>query len=285
MKFFALSSAVMLFLCFSSSACAQNTGRIECARSDGYIYLYSSVTTLEIRATLQCGELVQLTGRYDNYFGVRTAKGDLGFLPVASIVIVKDPPGTNLAAPAVAPPARERMHYDEVPAAQAVPVVAAAADFTLLNNTPVHVKLVKSISSATVNAGDAVEFEVFNDVDVDGVAVLRKGARASGVILQAEPKKHFGRGGRLVFNITSVVLADGQHAALRCYQDTSGSSNTSSDAVIPLASGKDVIIPQDTEFTALVDGDIPLKREAFIAPKVSATPASAASSQTPQSQH
>lgn len=285
MKFFALSSAVMLFLCFSSSACAQNTGRIECARSDGYIYLYSSVTTLEIRATLQCGELVQLTGRYDNYFGVRTAKGDLGFLPVASIVIVKDPPGTNLAAPAVAPPARERMHYDEVPAAPAVPMVAAAADFTLLNNTPVHVKLVKSISSATVNAGDAVEFEVFNDVDVDGVAVLRKGARASGVILQAEPKKHFGRGGRLVFNITSVVLADGQHAALRCYQDTSGSSNTSSDAVIPLASGKDVIIPQDTEFTALVDGDIPLKREAFIAPKVSATPASAASSQTPQSQH
>ena len=70
---------------------------------------------------------------------------------------------------------------------------------------------------------------------------------ASGVISQAEPKKHFGRSGRIVFSITSVRLADGEKATVRCYQEISGSSNTASgDSVVPLASGKDATVPQDT---------------------------------------
>src|SRR5437667_2058460 len=44
--------------------------------SDDYVYLYSSMTTLDVRTTLQCGEQVQITGRYDVYFGVRTEVQD-----------------------------------------------------------------------------------------------------------------------------------------------------------------------------------------------------------------
>jgi virulence-associated protein VagC len=32
---------------------------------------------------------------------------------------------------------------------------------------------------------------------------------------------------------------------------------------LPLSSGKDVAIPKDLEFTALVDGEVRLKREGF----------------------
>jgi hypothetical protein len=32
---------------------------------------------------------------------------------------------------------------------------------------------------------------------------------------------------------------------------------------VPLNSGKDVVIPQNAEFTVLIDGDLRLKREAF----------------------
>jgi hypothetical protein len=146
---------------------------------------------------------------------------------------------------------------------------------------PVHVKLTKTISSTTTHAGDAIEFEVLDDVLVEGVPALPKGSIASGVISQAEPKRHFGRGGRLVFSITSVRLADGEKATVRCYQEISGSSNTSSDdAVVPLASGKDAVVPQDTNFTVLVGGEFPLKRESFVStndvsPAAAADPAQA----------
>jgi hypothetical protein len=58
--------------------------------------------------TLQCGEVVQITSRFDNYLGVRTAKGDTGFVPSPSIVLLKDRPGISPGAPALESPARER---------------------------------------------------------------------------------------------------------------------------------------------------------------------------------
>ena len=275
MKVFALCSAAVFFLMSPLLSRAQNTGRIECPRNDGYVYLYSSMATMEVRGTLQCGDVVQIAGRYDNYYSVRSAKGDTGYVPVASIVVLKDQPGSGLPAPTSEPPARERTPYDARPREMHAPAPPSVAGFTLLNDTPMHVKLTKAISSATAHTGDVVEFEVLEDVLVEGVPVLTKGSMASGVIAQAEPKKRFGRGGRLAFSITSVRLADGEKATVRCYQEVSGSSNTSSaDAVVPFASGKDATVPQDTKFTALVDGDVPLKRESFAAAKdVSGAPA------------
>jgi hypothetical protein len=70
-----LSLLICLFSC--ASVQAQSTGRVECARDDSYVYLHSSITTLEIRASVQCNEIVQITGRYDNYCSVRTTRGDV----------------------------------------------------------------------------------------------------------------------------------------------------------------------------------------------------------------
>src|ERR1700730_677269 len=263
MKLFSLCAAVAFCLFYPSLGKAQNTGRVECPRNDGYVYLYSSMTTLEVRATLQCGSVVQITGRYDSYYSVRTAKSDTGFVPLASIVLLKDQAGTGLPTPPAEPPSRASIHYDEGPRAAPGPAPVTVPAFTLLNDTPVRVKLTKTISSATAHVGDPVEFDVLDDIFVDGVPVLAKGAKASGIIAEAEPKKRFGRGGKLAFRMTSVRLADGEQAHVRCYQEASGSSNTSSDAVLPLASGKDVAILQDVEFTALIDGEVRLKREAF----------------------
>ncbi len=261
MKLHATSFAFLLFAIAPLPVKAQNTGQIECARNDGYVYLYSSVTTLDVRATLQCGEIVQLISRYDNYYTVRDGKGNTGYVPMTSIVVLKDQPGTGLASAGAESPARERIHYDNGPREAAAPARAVA--FMLANDTPIRVKLVKSISSLTAHVADPVEFEVLDDHVVDGVVVISKGAKATGVIAEAETKKRFGHSGRLAFNITSVRMANGDAAKLRGYQQATGASGNSADAVLPLASGKDVAIPQDTEFTALVDGDVQLKRESF----------------------
>ena len=252
-----------LCLLFSLPAHAQNTGRIDCARDGGYVYLYSSMTTLEVRMTLQCGDVVRITGRSDDYYSVRTASGEAGFVPRTSVFLLKDQPGTGLPATAVKQPTRERTHYDDPRSSPVVPAQTGPTAFVLANNTPIRLKLNKTISSATAHVGDGVELEVAEDVIVDGVTVLPAGWKVNGAIAEAEPKKRFGHGGKLAFSVTSMTLPDGEQVKVRSYQEASGSSNTSSDAVIPLSSGKDVTIPKDMEFTALVDGEARLNREGF----------------------
>jgi len=269
MKLFTFFTGVALCLFVSLPASAQSTGRIDCARDGGYVYLYSSMTTLEVRMTLQCGEVVRITGRSDDYYSVRTAAGEPGFVPRTNIFLLKDQLGTGLPAPAAKSPARERTHYDDPRSGATAPAQTGPTAFALANNTPIHLKLTKTLSSATAHVGDVVELEVVEDFVVDGISVITGGARVTGAIAEAEPKKRFGHGGKLAFSLTSVTLADGEQVKVRCYQEASGSSNTSADSVLPLSSGKDVSLAKDLEFTALVDGEARLKRQDFDRPKSS----------------
>jgi hypothetical protein len=267
MKLFGICSAVIFCLFLPLRSSAQSTGRIECARLDGYVYLYSSFATMEVRATLPCGAMVQITSHDDKYVGVQTAKGETGFVPASNVVLLKDAPSGAVAASGPVAPARERTPYDEPLHPGAAPVRDVSHGFTLAKDTPIRVKLLKTISSGSAHVGDAVEFEVLDDILIEGVPVLTKGAKASGVVAEAEAKKRFGHGGKIAVSLTAIHLADGEILSVRCYEEATGSSNTSSDAVLPLASGKDVALLQDSEYTALVDGDFHAKREGFVAVK------------------
>jgi hypothetical protein len=75
----------------------------------------------------------------------------------------------------------------------------------------------------------------------------------------------------VAFRIDSVRLANNEAAPVRCYHESYGSSNASSNSLPSLASGKDVTVTEGTEFTALVDGDVHLKRETFIEPQAAPT--------------
>ena len=267
-------AAAFYCLVFPAFAQAQSIGQVECPRGGGYVYLYSSMITMDVRTTLQCGEQVQITGRYDLYFGVRTAKGEIGYVPVESLLLLKDKPGAKAPQPKIVQPAtRERIVYDApaAPTDAAPPAPSSLTEFTLRNGTPIHLKLGKTISSATAHVGDAVGLEVVEEVTVNGLVVIPKGAAATAVVTEAEPKKRLGHGGKLGFNINSVCLRDDEKAAVRSYQENTGSNN-SAGAILPLASGKDVAFTEGTDFTAYVDGDMKLKKEAFQADKGSSSP-------------
>lgn len=253
---------------------AQGIGQIECARSGDYVYLYSSMITLDIRTTLQCGQQVEITGRYDNYFAVRTAKGETGYVPLDSLSLLKTKPGQKptLSQPAAAP--REKIHYDAPGSAAETPAKPSAASsaVVLLDSTPVRMKIGKTLSSTSAHVGDEVHFEVSEDVVVGGYLLVAKGAIADGVVNEAEPRKALGRGGKLSVIIRSVRLADNETVGLRSDTEQRGSSSTAG-MVIPVMHGKDITFPQGMEFTAYVNGDTRLKRENF---HVTETPASAA---------
>lgn len=255
---------------------AQSVGQVECPRTEGYVYLYSSMTTLDVRTTLQCGEQVQITVRYDGFFGVRTEKGETGFVPQSSLLLIKDQPGPKSLQPKPQLPARPRTAYDDPNLhPDAPPPPAASPPFALPNGIPIHLKLSKTISSATAHVGDLVELEVVEEVVVDGLCVIAKGAPAVGVVMEAEPKKRMGHGGKLGVLVKSVRLSDDEKAAVRSFQESAGSSS-SAGTINPLAHGKDVEFTQGTDFTAYADGDMPLKREAFQAAKAGASSAPSA---------
>jgi hypothetical protein len=268
---FRLSQLACLILCLAAPAMsnAQGVGQVECARPGDFVYLYSSMTTLDVRLTLQCGQQVEVTGRYDQYFGVRTADGQTGYVPIDFLLLVKTAPG---AKPVLAPTKetqREKIAYDPPAKKPEVPphAPASAQILILLDSTPVRMKLGRTLSSADAQVGDEVDLDVSEDVVVDGLLVIARGANAIGVINEAEPKKALGRGGKLGVLVRSVRLANNQEAVLRSGGEAKGSSS-SAGMVIPVMHGKDITLPKGTEITAYVNGDTRLKRENFQAAPV-----------------
>ncbi|MFP5238130.1 MAG: PEGA domain-containing protein [Acidobacteriota bacterium] len=164
----------------------------------------------------------------------------------------------------------------------ASPVLAAGQQNNpnneLLDGTPVKLRLSQTVSSATAKTGDEVPFEVMDDIEVNGITVLKKGSTAIGTVTEAQPKGHMGRGGKLNMTISYARLIDGEKVTLRAVSDNKGGSHTgamtgamvaTSLIIWPAAPfflfmhGKDISIPQGTEITAFIDGDAHLDMSRF----------------------
>ena len=260
--------AVCLLLPLSCKA--QKLGQIECGRQEGYAYLYSSMATMEISTTLKCGQRVTVLDRSDNFVHVRTDTGDEGFVPLSNVGFLK--PGATLKAP-TAPDKRELTHYDN-PARMAAAgrLAPSPQEILVRNQTPVHLKLGRELSSATAHVGEEVNFEVSQDVVVGGLTIISKGAPAVGAVTEAEPKKRMGKAGKLNVSVASVLLANNEKIALRSF-GADQPSDQKGGLGISLVRGKEVTMTKDTEITAYVDGDLHLKAASFAAPAPSNTQA------------
>jgi len=151
---------------------------------------------------------------------------------------------------------------------------------TLLDGTAVKLRLAETISSSNAKVGQQIPFEVTEDVVVQGVTVLPKGAQALATVTDASPKKSMGRGGKLNVNVDSARLADGEKVQLRAVQENKGGGHTGAMTGAMVATaivffpaaplflfihGKDISIPQGTEVTAFVQGDMKLDMAKFAA--------------------
>jgi hypothetical protein len=155
-----------------------------------------------------------------------------------------------------------------------------------MDGTPLRLRLGRTISSATEKTGNEVDFEVLDEVKVNDIVVVPKGALVMGTVTDAEHKKTMGRAGRLDVNIDSVRLANGDKAALRATEGgkagghvgaMTGAIVATSIVFFPAAPlflfihGKDMTIPKGTEVTAYVNGDFAVDPAKF-APAPTASP-------------
>ena len=79
---------------------------------------------------------------------------------------------------------------------------------TLPENTVFKISMNDEVSSKTNQVGDPVHFTVAEDVTVDNVLVLPRGAQGSGVITKVNGPKFFGRSGSLEISFDQVISID-----------------------------------------------------------------------------
>jgi hypothetical protein len=104
--------------------------------------------------------------------------------------------------------------------------------FTLKAGTPVAVALLNYLYTKEVPKGTSemdVLLEVVEDVQVDGVVVIRKGALAKGKISGLTKSKTYGRKAAFTFAVESATAVDGQEVLLA--SDTVERKGTSSAGV------------------------------------------------------
>ena len=93
---------------------------------------------------------------------------------------------------------------------------------TLLDGTPVKLRLSQTISSADSKVGQEIPFEVVEDLSVDQVVVLPKGSSAIATVTEADHKKSMGRAGKLNIAISYARLKDQEKVTLRATKETKG---------------------------------------------------------------
>ncbi len=131
------------------------------------------------------------------------------------------------------------------------------------DGTMLRLSLLDSLSSATNEVDEPVNFEVAEEVKVGDVVAFPRGTTARGHIVEVEPKKRLGRAGKLNFSVDYVKALDGTNVRLRASstrkgEEKSGTVIVGTVLLSPLfliMRGKDVNIPKGTAFNAYVDGD------------------------------
>ena len=120
------------------------------------------------------------------------------------------PPDKQSVAPTASAPSAEPTNF------------TSAKGFVLEDATPVKLRFNRTVSSADAHVGDTVDFEVLQDISVNGTLVIPKGGFAFGTVTEAQPKRRMARGGKLEINIDYVKLLSSDKAALRAVKGGSG---------------------------------------------------------------
>ena len=154
------------------------------------------------------------------------------------------------------------------PAAQTTSSIAVQAtqfnanDWILHEGTPVRLRIMSTVTSATAQEGQNVDFETLDDIFVNGAKVIPRNSTALATVTIAESKRRMGRGGKLGMNIDYVRLPTGEKLALRGIENLKGGGHVgamtgaiAATAIVfwPAAPfflfvhGKDVTIPEGHE--------------------------------------
>jgi hypothetical protein len=141
---------------------------------------------------------------------------------------------------------------------------AILKDIKLPAGTRVELEMAHTIDSMTTRTGDAVSLRVVNPVVIDGATLIAQGATATARVVKAERNGHFGRAGRIAWELKEVTAVDGSRVALDAtgcaVGDSKGAKVAATMALAVLSPvalvagfkrGENAIVPEGKRFDAV----------------------------------
>jgi hypothetical protein len=170
--------------------------------------------------------------------------------------------------------------------AQAAPSAAANAvtadqlkqGLEIPEGTKVRVRLDQPLSSESAQLNQALQLSASEDVKINDVVMIPRGAVVNGTVVQAVPKRTMGRTGKLDFSIDNIIAPDGGKIGLRySVVKRNGGSHAVRTGVITagvavlfwpaapfmlLMHGKEATFPQGMTFEVFTDANYTIKPNA-----------------------
>jgi hypothetical protein len=140
-------------------------------------------------------------------------------------------------------------------------VFAAPAFATKLpEGADVKLRIVDKVTSASATEGQRFSLELDEDVVVNGVVVVPRGAKAVGTVVNARKRGHMGKAGELNVLVNYLIVGE-QHIPLRASAGKEGDSKVGATVALTvlfgpiglLKRGKDVELNPGTIVAAQVD--------------------------------
>ncbi|MDT7543465.1 MAG: hypothetical protein QOE33_3369 [Acidobacteriota bacterium] len=129
----------------------------------------------------------------------------------------------------------------------------------------VELEMAHTIDSQTTRTNDLVSLRVVNPVIVGGVTVIAVGATATAKVIKAERNGHFGRAGRITWELKEVTAVDGTRVPLTSTGHAVGDSKGAKVGAIMALSvlspfalgagfkrGENAIVPEGKRFDAFI---------------------------------
>jgi hypothetical protein len=168
----------------------------------------------------------------------------------------------------------------QIAAALAVASVALCAQalpgaLALHDATPIRLRLARDLGFTNVKPGDRVDFEILDDLRIDGLLVMAHGARAAAIITQAEPNTRKAHGGKLGVSLDSLPLLNGGKVAIRPAKerppaDAADRAPEAEAMAKPAAPsllfkyGRDEAFPEGSGIAVYIDGEVQLDPARFL---------------------
>ena len=155
------------------------------------------------------------------------------------------------------------------------PDAAPSVEVRIPDQTPVQLAVRSDVSSGDLQEGTVVDMVVVEPVMLNGVTVIPRGAEARARIM-AVRRTSLGSSGQVVWFMQDITAATGDHipASFAAVQDAKAAIGRFAGYPFFLSEfhrGAPAIAASSDRFTALVDGDVPLRMARFSNPEQSAT--------------
>lgn len=142
---------------------------------------------------------------------------------------------------------------------------SAPASVKIPAGVRVELEMAHTIDSLTTRTNDLVSLRVVNPVVVEGVTVVAVGATATARVVRAERNGHWGRAGRITWELKEVTAVDGTRLPLSATGHVVGDSHGAKVAAVVALSvlspvaltagfkrGENAVVPEGKRFEAFI---------------------------------